>query len=197
MVGVVLAEGQGEYGRRRRHRSVSAAITFSLGERDVSRVPLETRLDPRDWRLADNPVQSEALVERLDAAVTTRLHGLVLALKHGVPALAVDPVAGGEKVSYAGGGVGWPTVVAADAAEPEPLDTTLHWCLSEDGARAARRCAAGAADQAPALLDRMLEVLSDPPDGVRSGRGSGPSGAASGTGPGRRGPSCHRWSAPL
>lgn len=163
VVGVVLAEGQGEYGDRRRHRTVSAALTSWLGERDLSRVPLETRLDPRDWRLADNPAQSEALVRRLDAVVTTRLHGLVLALKHGVPALAVDPVAGGGKVSAQAAAWGWPAVVAADAAEPELLDTTLGWCLSEDGTRAAQRCAADAAGRAPALLDRLLEMLTAPP----------------------------------
>lgn len=33
------------------------------------------------------------MLRRLDVVVTTRLHGLVLALKNGVPALAVDPVA--------------------------------------------------------------------------------------------------------
>jgi Polysaccharide pyruvyl transferase len=38
------------------------------------------------------------IVGRLDFVVTMRLHGLVLALKHGVPALAVDPVADGAAV---------------------------------------------------------------------------------------------------
>ena len=34
------------------------------------------------------------LVSRLEVVVTTRLHGLVLALRAGVPALAIDPAAG-------------------------------------------------------------------------------------------------------
>jgi polysaccharide pyruvyl transferase WcaK-like protein len=39
------------------------------------------------------------VISRLDLVITMRMHGLVLALKHGVPALAVDPVAGGAKVT--------------------------------------------------------------------------------------------------
>lgn len=37
-----------------------------------------------------------------DLVVTTRLRGLVLALRNGVPALAVDPVVGGAKVAAQG-----------------------------------------------------------------------------------------------
>jgi hypothetical protein len=36
-----------------------------------------------------------------------RLHGLVFALRSGVPALAIDPVPGGAKVSSQAAAVGW------------------------------------------------------------------------------------------
>ena len=38
----------------------------------------------------------------MDAVVTTRLHGTVLAIKNGVPPVVIDPIAGGRKVLRAG-----------------------------------------------------------------------------------------------
>jgi polysaccharide pyruvyl transferase WcaK-like protein len=46
-----------------------------------------------------------------DVVVTTRLHGLVLALKQGVPVLAVDPVAGGARVATQAAAWGWPVLL--------------------------------------------------------------------------------------
>jgi exopolysaccharide biosynthesis predicted pyruvyltransferase EpsI len=65
----------------------------------VRPAPLDTRLDSRDWRLCSTAEAFMSLVPRLEVVVTTRLHGLVLALPAGVPALAIDPVAGGGKVT--------------------------------------------------------------------------------------------------
>ena len=55
VVGVVLTEGQGEYGAARRHESVGALLRDWVARRDCARVPAETRLDSRDWRLRDAP----------------------------------------------------------------------------------------------------------------------------------------------
>lgn len=60
-------------------------------------MPLDTRLAHEDWRRCATPDQFVTVLSRMDVVVTTRLHGLVLALKCGVPVLAVDPVAGGER----------------------------------------------------------------------------------------------------
>jgi hypothetical protein len=61
--------------------------------------------------------------------VTTRLHGLVFGLKAGVPVLAVDPVAGGGKVTAQGTALDWPVVAAEDVADTALLDARLKWCL--------------------------------------------------------------------
>ncbi|HEY0718264.1 MAG TPA: polysaccharide pyruvyl transferase family protein, partial [Streptosporangiaceae bacterium] len=95
VTGVVLASGQGEYGARRRHEQVTRDLTGWIGGKSAAPVPLETRLDSRDWRLCSSAAAFEALLSRMDVVVTTRLHGLVLALRAGIPALAVDPVDGG------------------------------------------------------------------------------------------------------
>ena len=62
--------------------------------------------------------------------VTTRLHGLVLALKNGIPALAIDTVAGGAKVARQAGALGWP-VLTGDALSAPALAAAFELCLTE------------------------------------------------------------------
>jgi hypothetical protein len=137
VAGVILSHGQGEYGGRRRHEDVNARITGWLAGKDCARVPADTRLAIDDWRLCATAEQFLALVSRFDVVVTTRLHGLVLALRTGTPVIAVDPVAGGAKVSAQGRAVGWPALVDAGAATHEVLDHWWDWALSEPGRMAA------------------------------------------------------------
>lgn len=159
VVGVFLTHGQGEYGARRRHEEVTAVLGGWLGALDVARLDLETRLDPRDWRLPARPGQVLAVVSRLDVVVTTRLHGLVLALRCGVPALAVDPVSGGGKVAAQAAAWGWPCVLPADGLDAQSLDEQFAWCRSGSGraaARAAQRAAGSAGREQLAALDGLL-----------------------------------------
>ncbi|OLT13608.1 polysaccharide pyruvyl transferase [Actinomadura sp. CNU-125] len=160
VVGVLLAPGQREYGERRRHGAVEDELTRWLASRSCARLPLDTRLDPRDWRLCTTAAELESVLRRLDLVVTTRLHGLVLALKNGVPALAVDPVGGGAKVAAQARAWGWPAIVTVplDAGPPlldrAELDRWWDWALSAD--------AAGRASAEPpsgALIGELLDVL--------------------------------------
>jgi hypothetical protein len=99
---------------------------------------LETRLDTRDWRPCSTAEAFMSLVSRLDVVITTRLHGLVLALRAGVPALAVDPVAGGGKVTAQARAWRWPGILAAeDTADRARLNALWDWCLSAAGRGAA------------------------------------------------------------
>ena len=97
VVGVVLAHAQHEYGERQRHDAVHSVLTSWLSHQDCARLPFDTRLDGHDWRFARTSGQLESLISRLDVMVTTRMHGLVLALKNGIPVLAVDPIAGAPR----------------------------------------------------------------------------------------------------
>ncbi|MEV6291588.1 polysaccharide pyruvyl transferase family protein [Streptomyces sp. NPDC051896] len=124
VVGVVLSQGQGEYGTRRPHEEVNARLTGWLAGKDCARLSADTRLAEDDWRLCARAEQFLALVSRCDLVVTTRLHGLVLALRTGTPVIAVDPVAGGAKVGAQARAVGWPALVDAGALSEEVLD---HW----------------------------------------------------------------------
>lgn len=138
VVGVVLTRSQREYGRRRRHDAVAQAVTGWLLQKDCARLELDTRLDIHDWRHCATSAQLVSVLERLDLVVTDRLHGLVLALRSGVPALAVDPVAGGAKVSAQARACRWPAIVPAEEAGPAQLERWWSWCLG-DGRKLAER----------------------------------------------------------
>lgn len=143
VVGVVLTEGQHEYGGRRLHEPVARRVTSWLARTDCAPVVLETRLDSRDGRLCASPGQLLSALGRLDAVVTSRLHGLVLALRAGVPPLAVDPVRGGAKVTAQARACGWPAVVPGETLADDPaagerlLADWLGWCLTPEAAATA------------------------------------------------------------
>lgn len=139
VVGVVLTHGQGEYGPRRRHKEVADRVTGWLAARDCARLELDTRLDARDWRHCATPGQFLSAAARLDVVVTDRLHGLVLGLRVGVPVLAVDPVAGGAKVTAQARACGWPALVPAEQVADDTLERWWSWCLGPGRDLARRR----------------------------------------------------------
>nr|WP_246331295.1 polysaccharide pyruvyl transferase family protein [Saccharopolyspora hordei] len=136
VVGVALAPDQPEYGERRAHDAVHRALLDWLTRLDCARLELTTRLAIDDWRCCATAEQFGALVDRVDVVVTTRLHGLVFGLSRGRPALAVDPVRGGGKVSAQAAAWGWPAVVRPEDLDDAVLDRWWTWCRS-DRARAA------------------------------------------------------------
>ncbi|MEW2070965.1 polysaccharide pyruvyl transferase family protein [Streptomyces sp. NPDC007346] len=139
VVGVALTYGQGEYGERRTHDRVAGVLLPWLAGKDGARVDADTRLAYDDGFRCRTPDQYLSLVGRLDLLVTDRLHGLVLALRAGVPALAVDPVRGGAKVSAQAKVARWPALLPGEELTTGLLDRWWHWCLSPAGAAAARR----------------------------------------------------------
>jgi hypothetical protein len=130
VVGVVLVHPQKEYAGGM-HAAAEAAIDRLLASRELAAVRIDTRMD-RNVTGLRTPNEVASLIGRMDAVVTTRLHGLVLALKHGVPALAIDPVAGGAKVLRQAQAVGWPVVYTADALAGDRLRAALEYCLTAE-----------------------------------------------------------------
>ncbi|MGR6968441.1 polysaccharide pyruvyl transferase family protein [Streptomyces cynarae] len=161
VVGVILTHGQHEYGERRRHDEAAETVTRWLAGKDCARVELETRLDSHDWRLCATPGQFESVLSRMDLVVTDRLHGLVLALRGGVPALAVDPVEGGAKLTAQAEACGWPALVPADRLTTRRLDHWWQWCLTSGrvAARQVRRefLEDPDDDNAPALVAALTD----------------------------------------
>ncbi|TDC93416.1 polysaccharide pyruvyl transferase family protein [Saccharopolyspora aridisoli] len=158
VVGAVLAPAQPEYGDRARHDETHEVLQRWLAGVDAARIPLDTRLARGDWRLCSSPEAFAALVRRTDVLVTTRLHGLVVALSAGVPALAVDPVSGGGKVTAQAHAQDWPAVIGADELTDAELDRWWRWCRSDEGAcRAAATGRSAGTDSGP--LDALARHL--------------------------------------
>jgi Polysaccharide pyruvyl transferase len=165
VVGIILAGDQPEYAALGRHAQLTGELGDWLGTLDCARVSLDTRLRPGDWRGPATAAQIESAIAATDVVVTTRLHGLVLALKNGVPALAVDPVAGGAKVARQAAAWDWPVLLprAGDPALGRPvldraaLDALWAWCRSPEAVTRARSVLA--APSGPPLTADLLGDL--------------------------------------
>jgi hypothetical protein len=131
--------------------ATDVAINALLAGRHAAVVPIDTRLDVNEVGLR-TPAEVESLISRTDALVTTRLHGLVLALKNGVPDVAIDPEAGGAKLARQAETIGWPICFVADDLDSRALEEALDYCLT-DGARTLARACAERARQLLAELD--------------------------------------------
>lgn len=140
VVGVVRVHPQTEYKGRSLHEVADQAIERLIASREMAVVAIDTRLDVNSTGLR-SPAEVETLIARMDVVLTTRLHGTVLALKNGVPAVAIDPFAGGAKIRRQAETIGWPVIFTADALTDEALQRAFDYCLTEDArAQARERC---------------------------------------------------------
>jgi hypothetical protein len=155
---VVLTEGQGEYGARRRHAEVTGAVLERLHGTGAALLPWDTRIATDDWRVPSSADRFEAVLARVDVVVTSRLHGLVTALRRGVPALAVDPVEGGAKLTAQARALAWPALLSPGEVRTPAFDDWWEWCLGPGRAHAR----AHQADADP-LLGPLLTELSATP----------------------------------
>lgn len=140
VVGLVLVDPQREYGDRARHSEVDAALRELTESRDMAIVPIDTRLDGNRTGLR-TAHEVESLIARMDVVMTTRLHGMVFALKHGVPAIVVDAIAGGGKVYPQAKAIGWPARLKAGEFAQEDLERALDYCLTPGARAKAAACA--------------------------------------------------------
>jgi UDP:flavonoid glycosyltransferase YjiC (YdhE family) len=120
---------------------------------------LDTRLDARDALACRTAERFTSLIARVDAVVTTRLHGLVLALHAGVPAVALDPIAGGAKVAAQAAALGWPAARTVDEADLPGLAGLLDWCLTDEARARAADCAQGGRRGVRQTHAELLELL--------------------------------------
>ena len=100
---------------------------------------IDTRLDVNSTGLG-TAAAIESLIARVDVLVTTRLHGLVFALKNGVPVIAIDPMGDGAKILRQARTIGWPVAFAADKLNESELQHAFDYCLTKDARAKAREC---------------------------------------------------------
>jgi polysaccharide pyruvyl transferase WcaK-like protein len=132
-----------------------------LATREAAVVPIDTRLDRNATGLR-TAAEVESLIARVDVVLTTRLHGLVLAVKNGVPAVAVDPIRGGAKILRQARTLGWPHAYAVDEATPAGLSEAFELCLRPEARAEAVAIAARARERLAAVRDAVTDELRPP-----------------------------------
>ena len=137
------------------------AINRFLASREVAVVNIDTRLDNNITGLRSS-AEIESLIARMDVVLTTRLHGTVLALKNGVPVIAIDPEAGGAKIKRQAETIGWPMVFTADALTDESLQEAFTYCLSDAAVAKAKECAEHANRMITDMRQELLLALATP-----------------------------------
>src|SRR5215208_7078416 len=109
MIGVCLVEAHPEAVTDK----ANAAIRRLLAKHELACIPIDTRLDVNEVDLRTKG-EVEAAISRMDAVITTRLHGLVLAIKNGVPVVAIDAVRGSGKIKRQCARIGWPYILTLE-----------------------------------------------------------------------------------
>lgn len=159
VVGLVLVE-HGSGNDEERQVAAERTIQEVLRPRSLAIVRIDTRLDRPNPGGLRTPAEVESLIARMDVVVTTRLHGAVLALKHGVPVVAVDLVRGGGKVTSQMSVLGWPHVFDA-VTDASSLGRALDSCLGPGSREAARDAGRRGIALAEAVGLELLAALRD------------------------------------
>jgi SAM-dependent methyltransferase len=143
-----------------------AAIDRLVASREMAAVPIDTRLDANTTGLR-TPAEIESVLARMDVVVTTRLHAMVFAIKNGVPALAIDPEAGGAKIRRQAEVIGWPVVLTVDSLTDRGLQEAFAFCLTPEARAKARECFGRTEEMLRGVKDDFLAALRDtaPPTG--------------------------------
>ena len=118
VVGVVLAGPQHEYPSDL-HHDVEEAIDSCLRAVGAARMNIDTKLPANGFGQVD-PEAVLRQIASVDAVVTTRLHGVVMAIRTGAPVIAIDQVPGGAKVTAQCKALGVP-VYSPDQLTPSLL----------------------------------------------------------------------------
>jgi hypothetical protein len=159
VVGVVLVEPY----EGAMTQAANVEIGRLLDAHEVSVVPIDTRLDVENGlgnsANLRSPGEIESLIARMDMVVSTRLHGMVLALKNGVPAIAVDPQPGGAKIQRQAKEIGWPAVFNVDTCTHEALQEAFDYCLTEEARAKARECYRQATDEIQEVRDVFISAV--------------------------------------
>lgn len=157
VAGISLSPPQHEYGEGL-HEQAAEALRELARRRGLALVEVDTDLLAGKDRFRD-AAEPASLIARCDVLLTTRLHGMVLALGQGVPVLAVDPIRGGAKVSRQAAAVDWPEVLPAESLDAATLDAALDRCLATGAAPAAARCGEHAREQLERTRASLIKSL--------------------------------------
>jgi len=158
VAGLLLVHAQSEYKERGRHRQANEAVHRLIKKNSMATVDIDTRLDENRSGLR-SAAEVESLIARMDLVLTTRLHGMVLAIKNGVPAIAIDAIAGGAKVTRQADAIGWPIRLAVESMSATDLQSAYDFCRSEEARSKAAECACRARKALHSLQREFLKEI--------------------------------------
>src|SRR4030095_1797218 len=144
-----------------------AAIDRLVASGGMVPVNIDTRLDLNSTGLR-NAAEVESQLARMDVVITTRLHGMVLALKNGVPVVAIDPQTSGGKILRQAETIGWPLVLREDTLSDEALVRAFEYCLTTAAQGKARECAARARDAVQGGHHPFISALARSPSSAQT-----------------------------
>jgi hypothetical protein len=157
VVGLILVGPQKEY-RKQRHDIAEQVFTQVLEQRDLAVIPIDTRLDVNRYGLR-SAAQIESAIARMDAVLTTRLHGAAISLRRGVPPVVIDPLPGGAKVLAQMRRIGWPLVFHTGDIDQSRIDQALEFALTDEARRRALDCALRAREEAAGLEKDFMRIF--------------------------------------
>jgi hypothetical protein len=134
VVGVALVHPQPAFGDRQRHAEVQMAVDRYFESSGAARIQLDTLLHENTAGI-EGVAQLEAMIRRVDVVITSRLHGLVYSLKNGIPAVAIDPIAGGAKVTSQASALNWPILLEGDGIDSGKIALAIQHAKTLDAKR--------------------------------------------------------------
>ena len=118
-IALCLVGDQVEYGDDDGYERAAALIEQATEGRET--VAVQTLLDPARAL----PASVELDLQCASSIITTRMHGALLAIYHGVPVLSIDQIKGGAKVTRVVSQLDWP-VLNAWTATPDQVAAELE-----------------------------------------------------------------------
>lgn len=158
VVGLVLRQHASENGDGMMHARANQAFHALLGERGPAVLPIDLRLGANTVA-SRTPAAVESLVARTDLVLTTRVQGLVLALKNCVPVVAIDPIRGGGRLQRHAAALGWPHVHPIESLEHVKLRDAYDACLTAEARTLAWKCRSRALEQVETVRETFMRFL--------------------------------------
>jgi hypothetical protein len=140
VIGVILVHKQKEYGKRALHERAEAIINNFLSHTEAAVVYIDTAIPNNKGQLR-TPAEVEALIKKMDLVITTRLHGVVLALKNEIPVIPIDPIVGGAKITQQVRTIGWPILFNAESLNISSLFAAYKFSLTSEARLQAKKIA--------------------------------------------------------
>lgn len=121
-IGVSLRGHQTEYGEERCRADDVATLSAAAIDEALSKFGgVATTIENHLTRAGLSPDGIEVMYLDCDLILTSRFHGAITALRHGVPFIAIDQIAGGAKVFDLLAPLGWKHVYRIDELEQRAL----------------------------------------------------------------------------